>query len=511
MPDNVKYNRIPTEVLQRWRTVRDVLSGDQAVRAGGYLPMLNSFDRSPENVARNAAYNQRAVWYPATQYTLEGLLGMAFRVDPDVDLPSEFEYLVKNVDGAGTSLYQQAQETLINVLGPGRHGLYADWSEPQKGGIIKAYHAENIINWKYRNVNGEMKLTLVVLEEDVEVEGPRFELQTRKQWRELALEDDKFVVRLWIDGSNEEPQLVMQTNSDGEQVQELVVRSQVETFDFIPFVFVGSDKNNGERIGPSPLYGLASLNLAHFRNSADHEDSVFYTGQAQPYMTGLDIEWRNWMMAPTVMDENGNFVSTGQRMYVGSRAPLLLPQGATFGYASPDPNTLTSDAMKHKEAQMIAIGARLIEPSKPGSRTATEDNNDKETTTSVLAMCVANVNEAYQQVLAWCARWKGRKEIKTDDWFHITQEFVGTKVDPATLREVVASWQTGITAKNDVRDYMRKVGLLGSERTNELIEADIEKEGPRPGTMGLEDEGTPPGSNPQQRPPAKQGSGQPTA
>lgn len=499
--DDVSFNRIPDEVKARWKTVRDVLAGDNAVRVGGYLPYLNKFDTSPENVERNRIYAVRAVWYPATQFTLEGLMGMAFRIDPQVDLPASIEYLEKNADGSGTSIYQQAQETLVNVLGPGRHGLYVDWSEAKKGPVIKAYHAENIINWKYKNVNGEMVLVLVVLEEEVEVDEGRFEVKTKKQWRELALEDGRFIVRLWTEGNTPKDPPVQATMKDanGEEVTELVIRSQTETFDFIPFVFVGAEKNTGS-LGPSPLYGLASLNIAHFRNSADHEDSVFYTGQAQPWMSGLTEQWRDWMMAPTILDENGVPKATGQRIYVGSRSPLLLPQGAQFGYASPEPNSLVKDAMLHKEAQMIAIGARIIEPTKPGSRTATEDDNDKETTTSVLSMCVANVNEAYQTCITWAMRWKGTKDFKADETFKITQEFIGKRVDSSILREMVASWQTGITAKNDVREYMRSVGLIPGDRDDEAIDRDIASEGPRPGMVGEDDgdEGaggtTPPGS-----------------
>lgn len=486
--DNISFCRIPPEVLVRWKLVRDVVRGD----ADMYLPVLNAFDQSAENTSRNAAYRQRAVWYPATEHTLDGLLGMAFRVDPTIELDSKLEHWEKDIDGAGTSIFQQAQEVLANVLGPGRHGLYTDWSDAVKGPVVKSYHAENIINWKYRNVDGEMVLTMVILEEDVEVEDGKYALKVKKQWRELVLEDNQFIVRLWEEAQTEPeknpPTQAKMKDANGQDVDQLVIRTQTEVLDFIPFTFVGSRKNNGAEIGPSPLFGLAKMNLAHFRNSADHEDSVFYCGQAQPWMTGLTEQWRDWLVAPYIVDENGAQRYVGQRMYVGSRAPLMLPTGGQFAYASPDPNTMVKDAMMHKEAQMIAIGARLIEPGQAGSRTATEDENDKEATTSVLSMCVANVNEAYMQCIAWGMRWHGTKDYDADGDFKVTQEFIGKKIDPAVLASMVSAWQAGITAKDDVRHHMRAVGLLRSDRDDAQIEADLAKEGPKPGTIGLEDE-----------------------
>ena len=58
----------------------------------------------------------------------------------------------------------------------------------------------------------------------------------------------------------------------------------------IPFSFVGAD-NNDATVDESPLYPLAQLNVAHYRNSADYEQSLFIVGQATPVFTGLTDEW----------------------------------------------------------------------------------------------------------------------------------------------------------------------------------------------------------------------------
>ena len=120
MTTNITFNRIPADAAERWKVVRDVLAGDQAMREGKYLPFLNKGDQSPENVARNNAYVERAVFYGVTGYTLNGLLGLAFRKDPRTNLPAKLAHLQKNADGNRNSIYQQSQLVLANVLAAGR-------------------------------------------------------------------------------------------------------------------------------------------------------------------------------------------------------------------------------------------------------------------------------------------------------------------------------------------------------------------------------------------------------
>lgn len=486
---NVTFNRLKPDVKARWTVVRDVISGDQAVRAGVYLPRLNAFDVSPSNVSRNAAYRERATFYPATGFTLEGLMGLAFRIDPQVDLLPKLDYLLADVDGAGTSIYQQSQSALSNVLAVGRHGLYIDWAEGLGHPLIKEYAAESIINWRYSSVAGKTVLSMVVLEELIEEEDGPWGLREVRQWRDISLDENgQCVVRLYREGEQPDsppaPQAWPgQEALAGDGAYKLTLRSRGKALDFIPFIFIGARTNDG-KVDFSPLYGIAKVNIGHFRNSADYEDSVFFVGQVQPYITGLTTEWRDKLQNP--VDAMGN--STGQVLYVGSRTPILLPAGGTFGYAQAQPNMLAFEAMKHKEEQLLALGARIVEE-QGANKTATGENNDREASTSVLSMCVANVNEAYQWAVWCCAQFLDMGEsFDASATYKINQDFVQAAANPAVLGELVKSWQSGIAAKNDVRAYFRKVNLIATERSDEDIDNDLKAEGPALGTLGLDDE-----------------------
>lgn len=489
MGKSVSFSRIPDDAAERWQVVRDVCAGDQALRLGSYLPYLNKIDQTPANQERNLAYRQRAVLYAATSFTRDGLLGLAFRIDPSATLPVKLEYLLKDADGASNSIFQQSQSVLANVLEVGRHGLLVDFSDALSRPVVKSYRAEDIINWRYENVGGQRVLTMVVLRELVtEPETDGFGLVEAVYYRELALDEGVCVVRLWQEGKEAadgtkgpDRPVPLGVDAAGQAVLQLAMASAGKAFDFIPFQFVGS-QNNDPEIDTSPLYGLAQVNVAHFRNSADFEDSVFYCGQPQAFITGLDEQWRDHLQNPMIEMPDGSRRPSGQVLYVGSRTPMLLPAGGNFGFAQPQPNTLVKEAMSQKEDQMRGLGARLIEAS-TGNKTATGEDNDREATTSILSICVSNVSEAYQSVIGWCARYLDLaippEEIAGS--YKINQDFVKLAADAGIMAALVSAWQLGIMAKSDVRAFFRRLGVVSTERTDQDIDADnLANPAPRP-------------------------------
>lgn len=464
---DITYSKIPTDALERWAVVRAVIAGDQAMRKGGFLPYLNAADLSAENKERNASYVERAVFYGATGRTLDGLIGIAFRKDPSHALPERLQYLLADADGSRNSIYQQSQAVAANVLEVGRHGLMVDFDAKLSRPVIKSYAAESIINWRYDGG----QLSLIVLMETVE-EPDGYGAKEVTQYRELALENGVCVCRLWRINDDGQAQVYQAIDvNTGELTDAVVLRSQAKTLDFIPFRFTGS-RNNDAEIDASPLYALAMLNVAHYRNSADYEDSVFFVGQAQPWIAGLTEDWRDHLESQKVA-------------YIGSRAPFLLPQGGTFGFAQPAPNTLVKEAMDQKEQQMIALGARLLDQT-TRTTTATESENDKEVSTSVLSMCIANVNEAYQTAIGWCAVLLGTPLTGEEQQasYKISQDYSRAKIDSQAIAALVAAWQAGAIAKPDLRAYLRSEGILAVERTDDDVDGDLLEEGPALGVMG---------------------------
>lgn len=447
--------------LPSWRLIDDVVAGSRAVKSRGqtYLPKPNPDDTSAENDTRYNQYLARAVFYNVSSRTLQGLTGAAFRKNPILDKPSALDYIENDIDGSGVSVYQQSQHVLREVLKIGRHGLLADYpttegavsrADMDAGRVratIASYSANQIINWRTERIGAIHKLVLVVLKERAERIMPDgFGIDYFDRYRVLRLRDGVYTQETW---SNDRSGLHVEQ-------EEFPVRNGSGGFwDRIPFTFVGSN-NNEASIDPAPMYDMAEVSIAHYRNSADYEDSVYFIGQAQPWMSGLSEEWRNWIQE--------------QGLYVGSRSPILLPQGGQFGITQAMPNTLAREAMDQKEDQMVALGARLIQPGS-ASKTATEAKADTENEHSVLSLAVANVNEAYMSCLEWMGQFMN---VSGESRYEINQEFTAPNIDAQMLTALIQAWQSGKYPEADLWSQLRKYGLIDEEKDDEQIREELD-------------------------------------
>ena len=179
-----------------WARARDVLAGEDAVKAGGekYLPRLDS-----QTDEEFAAYVQRASFFNATARTSEAYQGLIFRRPPFVKLPEgssglgrAMEEFANDADMLGTSLTAYAKMVVGDVIGLGRAGTLVDWEEEaEQRAYAVFYRAEQIINWRVERVNGRNVPTLVVLRETASGEGRDvFEPAVVEQLRVLRLVAD---------------------------------------------------------------------------------------------------------------------------------------------------------------------------------------------------------------------------------------------------------------------------------------------------------------------------------
>ena len=119
--------------LEKWELVSDVVSGETVVKAKGekYLPKPETTSDRKLNNKIYEKYKLRALLVPIAERTLEGLNGQVFSKPAEIELTSEIDSMLDNVDGMGLSLEQQAKLTLSEVIQKGRHGLLSDFPRVQ--------------------------------------------------------------------------------------------------------------------------------------------------------------------------------------------------------------------------------------------------------------------------------------------------------------------------------------------------------------------------------------------
>lgn len=452
--------------VDSWKKMRDVIAGEETVKKEGVVYLPQPSGRSDDDFKK---YVQRAQFFDATSKTAAGMVGGIFRKPPLIEVPPECEYLLDDADGKGTPLDQLSKDAAEEVTGLGRVGLLVDMpnvpevkrlDEERDMGAearIYVYAAESVINWTYARIGSIYKLARVVLEECITVaaDGDEFAQEEQTIYRVLDLEAE----------SEDQPAgyRVRVFEKSGEVYAETgafrPTMPNGERLDFIPFTFVGS-ANNTAGVDKPPLLDIANVNIGHYRNSADYEDALFMVGQPTPVITGLDQQF--------IEKNKGQFV-------IGSRAAWMLPTGSTADLmeSSRDLGAL-STAMDAKEAQMIQLGAKLIDARRSGIEAAETVRLRQAGEASVLGSISDNISRAFGLLLDWTAMWMGAAEDGTA--FTANADFFPARLTSADLKELVASWQGGVITYGTLFENLVAGEIITPGTDLEDYEDDLETE-----------------------------------
>jgi len=447
-----------SKYFPQWEITRDCAEGSKAVKAkkSKYLPMPNSEDTSPENKARYSDYVERANFVSFTGNTLTGMLGMVFTKPITQEVQQAIEYLKSNANGGGLTLDQMARSLISNVIQTGRYGLLVDYP-PAPANLSKAevearklqanilpYAPEKIINWRTEMAGSIKRLSMVVLQEDHEViADDGFGVDVKKYHRVLKLTEGTYTQQLYDDKNEVIGELLTPTKSDGSE------------WDEIPFVFIGSE-NNDETVDKGPLYDIAEINIAHYRNSADFEESSFMVGQPTPVIAGLTQSWVKEVLKGGVM--------------LGSRTAVLLPENASADLLQANPNSMPEAGMESKEKQMVKVGARIIQDS-GGTETAEAARIRFGGQNSQLGTIVGNVEAGLMACIGWAMLFMG---ASGENSLGINKDFYDLKADPQLIMAEIQLFDRGLIAKPDMRNNLRKTGVIENDRTDEQIDEDAE-------------------------------------
>lgn len=476
IPPNVEY-RLPesTAMLEKWDMLSDCIAGQDAIKkkTTKYLPMPNAEDQSTANRLRYEGYVARAMFFNVVGNTVSGLVGQVFNSDPVSEYPDELEPLWYDADGRGVTLVQSAKKALVTTLAKGFCGILVDFPEglvddagnavpftrqDVNDGLarptIQFYGPVDIINWRFKLYGAVSKLTLLVLKEDYIIRDDGFEIQRGKEYRVLRLVNDQYVVEQWrrTDEKQEGPFVLFKTSVPTDAAG-LPLKS-------IPFFFIGA-QNNDSQIDKPPMYDLACINIAHYRNSADYEDSVYMVGQPTPYFAGLTQSW-----VENVLKE---------KVQLGSRGAIPLPAGGTAGLVQAAPNTMVKEAMDTKQHQMVSLGAQLVED-KQVQRTLGEAKMETTIVVSTLSSCARNVSQAYENALIAASQFAIGEVNKDEIIFKLSTDFAIAKMSPEDRKALLAEWQGGLLSFTEAREQLRQSGIatLDDKDAQEEIAKDQE-------------------------------------
>lgn len=423
--------------------LRDCFEGQDAVKEASttYLPRPGGMPAGAEGDAMYAAFLQRAIFYPVLERTLRALLGIVFRVPPQVSLPGKLEPLKDSLTPEGDSLAESLRIATLETLHMGRHGLLLDLPRAQDSGArpyVAHYIAEDIIDWREEVRDGARVVTMVTLRESPQGGDARDE----QRLRELLLVDGKYVQRLWVVKADKGGM----TPAREPEIIEPVIRG--EALDYIPFWFVGP-YGNKPRIDKSPMLDLVNAALSHFEIGADWRHALHMLAQPTPYIIG-DITDDQipkrigagtfWVLPATV-----------------ARVDMLEYSGAGVGSLE--------DALNKLESFMAGLGAKLVHRgNQPETAEAVRVKARDEV--SVVESTVMSVEDAYRGLLRVAAEWLGQDPAQVQ--FAMDRDFIEESVDAAMLAALVkACFADKAISRKTYHANLQRGGIIATSRSLE--------------------------------------------
>lgn len=457
--------------LERWKLVRSVVDND----ATRFIR-----DVDPSDAVRNSQYKSGAILTNFTSLTKEGLTGLVYRRAPQIELPSELEYLKEDATGDGRGLEQLSKQILGESLTAGRCGVLVDFPR-NTGGIsirdtqdLKAklivYRAENIINWEVERKGSKDVIKFVVLFEPTleHPENDPFGWELKEKYRLLALDEEGFYY-----------QAEFSEETDTQGIKYLAEVKRVYPTDYngknlteVPFCFVGAADNNAE-VDKAPLYDIALVNIGHYRNSADFEEAVFVVGQPTIFVSG------SWGI-----EEFKEALPQGIKF--GSRAGYFLGENGNAQLVQANPNQLAQEAMRAKEKQIAAIGARLI--AEPGGRETAEAARMRYSSqNSALHTVVLNVDLAIIKALNYCIVYMGGNPESIS--FKLNRQFYDESADPNLIAQTILLYDRGLISREEIRDDLKQKNVIDVDKTIEDLEEELANTDPFAGNGGDDESG----------------------
>jgi hypothetical protein len=466
------------ENVEAWQRIRDVLAGDTAVKRAGekYVARLDS-----QTDDEFRAYVQRGSFYNATSRTVSGYIGMIFRRDPVLQLPDKsgalhpaLKTFVNDVDLLGTPLDSYAKNIISDVVSLGRAGTLVDWEGGRENrAYVSMYAAEAILNWRQTRIDGQLKLSLVVLSESVASDAKDddpFVVEDVPQLRVLKLvpSTDAESQRISFTYQVEIWQLRLGKGRKKEKTWQLVRTLTPlrlgKPLSAIPFIFHGPAHARPE-VEKSPIEDLVAANLDHYRLNVDYKHGMHFTALPTAFVTGFD--------------------KTAQLRVGSTTAWVTETLGATAGYLEFKGDGLSTfeRALDRVERLLAVLGSRLLESQKRVSESAEALALRQAGESSIIAGISASVTASLNAVLRWMYWWHSTEAAPEDVTaehvkYELNSDFEATMLDAKDIQALVAAWQSGAISRDTLLHNFRTGEILPPARTNEQELELIRKEPP---------------------------------
>ena len=491
--------------LPEWQRMRNVLAGQSSMRLAAEEYLRRPMGMTDDTEWKR--YVEATPFFEASTRTLEGLAGLAFYRDPQFDLPESMKPFLADATGDGVPFQQFVEKVFEEVLAVARVGVMVEMPvadptirtlrDQERSGrrpFLRRYNAETVFNWATSEVNGSIQLTEVRLAE-IETEKVG-EWDTRHRRRIRVLQLDKLVNNVTVqptvswqyrqrifvhkDWINDEDGVVEGSAVTGAPAQTTTVEAAAawseldpivpkmdgNALAYIPFWIINPSDQSADVVRP-PLLGLANININHFNTSAALENALFWSGNPQPYIAGLDPDG-------------------AETFTVGSSEAWIFKDANTkvdFLSFSADGLASLEKRLDRLEQHMAILGAKMLSPDKAGVEAAETARIHRQGEISVLASICGSVSRSMTDVAAVATKWDGKDSANV--LVKIFTAFYDQTISAEDALSYMKLWQAGVIDIHDLLALLKKGQIVEGSKTIEDIAANNQSSPVQPIMAGL--------------------------
>jgi len=456
-----------TAFSNQYRTMRDCIAGDDSIKSNAlaYVPNLEG-----QSALEYSAYVNRAVFEGFTARTLDGMTGLIFSKDPQIELGSKLTEYSQNIDLDNSTLTDLAQVCVSEVATVGRTGLLVDMPNVNTQGMtvaqvellnirpsLKLYTTESIINWKTTTINNATALSMVVLYEVVDQYKNDYESAQIGRYRVLKLE--KGIYKQEVYEKNEKSNFIVDSvkkllGVGFKLVSESYPMMNGKNMNYIPFIPITPD-NLTITPAKSPLYDLAKVNINYFATAVDYAHGAHFTALPTAYIAGHQ----------NAEGETIKLGSTAIHVFQNPQAKMEFLEFQGDGLQT------LERKMESSKQSMAVLGARIL--STDGNAQIAENTlamktaGERAIIISIAQTCSRGIKKALEVMSEW-SNDSGNIEFKLNTDYNLNP------LNAQELTALIGAWQTSAITEQELFLALKRGELIPENKTFEEHKGELE-------------------------------------
>lgn len=334
-----------------------------------------------------------SVLFNAYRITVDGLVGMVTRQDPELgeDAPKELQAAWENIDNAGRHGSVFAADLLTDAVKEGHACIFVDMPAEDPNVRTRAdeiakgrrpYFAlirkSDILRASSKIIDGRHVLVSFAYRECVSVPDGDFGDRDEERVRDYRLDGGVVSFRIYA------------KRKDGKGAEPWVEDSQgvLRGIDRIPVATVYG-RRTGFMESEPPLLDLAYQNIHHLQISSDHDNTLHICGV--PLFFGKKLG-----------------IPDNSTLKVGSQTGINASEAdADAKYVEPSGAALASTqaAIDKDETRMATLGLAMLKPEFRATETATGKQLDQSQKDSALAKIARSLQDCLEEASGYFAKW----------------------------------------------------------------------------------------------------------